>query len=73
MAIRFEGAPFQDEVYKFTVKRNDVWLGSIEEWEGEIRYVHRPDRETYNAVSAQELRTILEKMDSIPLKPLPKT
>ena len=55
---------FDDLLEVVAVKRDGVWLGTIEGWEGEARYVHSPDRrETFNSLRVEELREIIAKME----------
>ena len=47
------------------VKRDGVYLGTIERWDGELRYVHSPDRETVKSLSHDDLVKIARFMREI--------
>ena len=45
------------------VYRDGAWLGTIEEWDGEGRYVHAPDRQkTFNSLRTEEMFEIANRM-----------
>ena len=45
------------------VKRDGAWLGTIEQYDGEGRYAHSPDRrETFNSIRTTEMIEIAQNM-----------
>jgi len=48
------------------VERDGAWLGLIEWWDDELRYIHEPDRRaTHNSLSGADLFTIIDFMKEI--------
>ncbi len=50
----------------WVVRRDGAWLGTIEIWEGAMRYCHDPHREkTFKSIPTDDLLAIAAKMDEL--------